>query len=274
MMRLMKFLPVIFLLGIVTLIISCEDDKSTNPQEQAPTIPPGSTIMIDFSEFPDTNSIGSPDLLNLSKKNWGWAALNVSVWNSVLTLTLALPVAAFSEAFNHQPVLQSDGSWLWQYTVVSNEETITVKLFGMLVATGIEWRMAISTTTVTDFEWFTGFSNANTTEGNWTLNANSDPPVPVLYIEWHRDPQQGTAAVKYTNIAQGIAENGSYIHYGKTNDVPHNRFYQIYGSEEDRLIDILWNYEQHFGRVKDTVKFRNEDWQCWDEKLDDINCTE
>ncbi len=185
-----------------------------------------------------------------------------------------MPVAAFSEAFNHQPVLQSDGSWLWQYNVASNEETIIVKLYGKLVATGIEWRMLLSSSTVTDFEWFTGFSNANSTEGNWTLNVISDLPEPVLFIEWHRNPQQGTADVKYINIKETDPANGSYIHYGKTNVLPHNRYYLLYSSQEERLVDIKWNYELHFGRIKDPIHFNDENWHCWDEKLDDTICTE
>jgi len=56
MMRFVRILPIISLIGFITLIISCEDDKSTNPQDQAPTVPPQSTMIIDFSEFPDTST--------------------------------------------------------------------------------------------------------------------------------------------------------------------------------------------------------------------------
>lgn len=274
MMRFMKFLPILFMIGFIVLIISCESDNSTEPKDQAPTIPPGSTMMIDFSEFPDTNSISNPDVASLSKNNWGWAALNVSVWNSLLTLTLAFPVAAFAESFNHQPVQHPDGSWLWQYIVTSNKDTITVKLFGLPVTTGIEWRMLLTAGEISNFEWFTGFSNANTTEGNWTLFKDLNSPAPFLFIEWHRNPQEGTADVKYTNITPNAPENGSYIHYGKTNEIPHNRFYNLYGSEEDRLLEIKWNFEQHFGRVKDPIHFEDENWHCWDDKLEDIDCLE
>ena len=55
MMRFIKILPIIIVTGLIGLIVSCEDDKTTNPQDQAPTIPPQSTMIIDFSEFPDTS---------------------------------------------------------------------------------------------------------------------------------------------------------------------------------------------------------------------------
>ena len=126
----------------------------------------------------------------------------------------------------------------------------------------------------TDFEWFTGYSNVPATEGNWTLNLNPDNPVPFLFINWSRNVEENTAEVKYTNIDQGSAGNGSYIHYGKTNGPTYNRFYNIFGVEEDRLINIEWNFEQYFGRVKDPKHFGDSNWYCWDEHLIDTVCPE
>lgn len=126
----------------------------------------------------------------------------------------------------------------------------------------------------TDFEWFTGYSNLPATEGTWTLNQDPSDPDPFLFIEWSRNVEDGTAEVKYTNIIPNAPENGSYIHYGKTNDVTYNRFFNIFGKVENRLINVEWNYEQHFGRVKDPQHFGNESWYCWDEMLLDTQCPE
>jgi len=274
-MRFIKTLPIIFTIGIIGLMISCEDEKTTNPQDQAPTIPPQSSMIINFDEFPDTASGSALENPFLTKKNWSWAAGNVAVWNSLLTLTLVVPVAAFSEALNHQPVKQTDGSWLWQYSISIQEVLYTAKLYGKTVTEGVEWKMILTKEgEYTDFEWFTGFSNLPATEGTWTLNKDPNTPTPFIYIEWHRNSQEGTADIKYTNIIPTVPENGSYIFYGKTNEIPYNRFYQIFGSAENRMIDIKWNYESYFGRIKDPIYFEDENWYCWDEKLDDINCTE
>lgn len=275
MMQLIRTLPILFVLAVIVLIISCEDDKTTNPQDQAPTIPPQSSMIINFDEFPDTSSDSVPKNPILSKRNWSWAAGNVAVWNSVLTLTLAVPVAAFIEAFNHQPVKQTDGSWLWQYSVSVGEALFTAKLYGKTVTEGVEWKMLLTKSgAYTDFEWFTGFSNLPATEGTWTLNKDPNSPTAFLSIEWHRNTIEGTADVKYKKINQTVPGNESYIFYGKTNEVLHNRFYQIFGAEENRLIDIKWNYEQYFGTVKDSIYFENSNWHCWDERLDDIDCPE
>lgn len=274
-MQLIKTLPILFVLAVIGILVSCEEDKTTNPQDKPPTIPPQSSMTINFAEFPDTAKENLPANSILTKRNWGWAAYNVAIWNSVLTVTLAVPIAAFVEAFNHQAVRQPDGSWLWQYTISLNEALFTAKLFGKTVTEGVEWKMLLSKQgEYSDFEWFTGFSDNSATSGNWTLNKEPNSPTPFLYIVWHRNTIEGTADIKYTKLNSTSPGNESYIFYRKTNEVPHNRFYQIFSVDENRLADIKWNYEQHFGQIKDPIYFEDENWHCWDEKLDDINCPE
>ncbi len=267
----------ILVLLISFIFFSCSNEELNTPEEESPDIPPQSTFIMDFSEFPDTSSpvllekILSPD--TLQRTNWRWAAFNVGVWNTVLTITLAVPAAAFVEAFNHEPVQQPDGSWLWSYDVTVGSIVHTAKLFGKLVSNGVEWRMLLTKQGFyEDFEWYRGFSNLTLTEGNWTLNKDPNDPVPFLYITWHRNVQQNTADIRYTNIVPQAPANGSYIFYSKTNDFPYNRFYNIFGQEETRNIDMEWNYENLFGRVMDPLYFGDPDWHCWNEQLFNIDC--
>jgi len=44
--------------------------------------------------------------------NWTWAATNVTIWNIVISVNLAIPVAAFKEALKHPGEYQDDGSWI------------------------------------------------------------------------------------------------------------------------------------------------------------------
>lgn len=279
MMRMKKLLLLAVLItsAVVFQFTGCSEDENIQ-QGDAPVVPPQSSMVIDFSEFPDTNSLGAFSKIpadTILRGNWGWAALNVAVWNTILTFTLAVPVAAFVESFNHQPVLQPDGSWLWSYTITVSGINHTAKLYGQSVAGGVNWKMLLTKEGFyTDFEWFSGFSNVPATEGTWTLNLKPDNPVPFLFIEWSRNIEDNTAEVKYTNIDQSASGNGSYIHYGKTSGPTYNRFYNIFGVEEDRLINIEWNFEQYFGRVKDPIYFGDQNWYCWDENLFDTICPE
>ena len=277
-MRFIKLFPIMIVIGFIVLMVSCGDDKSTNPNDQedkVPTIPPQSSLMINFEGFPDTSTARGFDNSNLAKTNWAWAAGNVKYWNSVLFVTLAIPTAVFIEAFKYQPVQQSDGSWLWQYSISIDEHTYTAKLYGKDLGYGVDWRMLLSKSgAYTDFEWFTGFSNHEATEGNWTVNKNPELSSPFLSIEWERNIQEETANIKYTLISPTVQHNGSYVFCGKTNEVPLNRIYQIFNSGNNNSIDIKWNFESKFGRVRDAVHFGNNNYHCWNEELDDTECTD
>ena len=267
-----KSLFVLLIISLVFWFQSCKD--VTNPEDNAPTVPPTNTMVMDFTEFPDTSTIGPlPKMSVASYQNWGWAAFNVHYWNSLVTVTLAIPVAAFAEAFNHQPVLQGDGSWLWSYNFTAVGILHTAKLYGKPNIDGVDWRMLLTKTgEYTDFEWFTGTSNLPATEGTWTLNMDPADPKPFIFIEWERNVEQNTASVKYTNIIPSDPDNGSYIQYGKTTDVTYNRYYKIWSQKNSNLTDIVWNYENHFGSVNDPLHFGDPNQHCWDELLMDTDC--
>lgn len=262
---------VIFSLFIVS---SCSDDNSTDPTTDAPTLPPQSTMVMDFNSFPDTTSPALKKInADTTRLNWGWAALNVGFWNSVIFVTLAIPVNAFGESFNHEPTQQPDGSWLWTYDVNVGSNVFTAKLYGRNVSEGVEWEMYLTKAgAYTDFLWFTGESNLTATEGSWTLNKDPQEPKQFLLINWSRDTQNTTASVRYTNILLGDPNEGNYIQYGKTTDVTYNRFYDLYDSSTTNSINIQWNFKAKFGRVMDALNFGDPFWHCWDEQLFDTQC--
>jgi hypothetical protein len=256
------------ILVLLILISSCTDKKTTQPEDSAPTLPPQTSMVMGFDQFPDTSSGVGLQKIKGTYSNWGWARLNVAVWNSVLTLTLAVPVAAFFESFNHQPVLQPDGSWLWAYDVTVSGSVYHAKLLGLIITEGVQWRMLLSKEgAYSDFEWFTGLSNLQATEGTWTLNKDPENKTAFLSIVWHRNLQDSTADIKYTDV-----QTNGYIFYGKTTEFPYNAFYQIFYAETNNETDIKWNIENKNGRVYDELHFGDTDWHCWDENLMDVDC--
>lgn len=259
---------------ILFLILSISACTNLNdPADNAPTIPPQNTMSLQVTEFPDTSTVNALPKGITTYNNWGWAAINVHYWNSILTVTLAVPVLAFSEAFNHKPVLQSDGSWLWSYNFNAGGTINTAKLYGTPNIDGVDWEMLLTKAgSYTDFEWFTGSSNLTATEGFWILNKDPNDPQPFIGIEWSRNESGDSAQVKYTNILPGANENGAYILYGKNSDSPYNRYYKIWSEMNSNLTDIFWNYENHFGTVSDPLHFGDFNDHCWDEMLMDTIC--
>jgi hypothetical protein len=208
-----------------------------------------------------------------SRANWTWAAGNVAVWNFIITVGLAVPAAAFLEAFHHQPVRETDGTWVWSYNVEVAHALHLAELHGKATDDGIQWAMHVSKEDAySDFIWYTGESNVGGTEGTWIVNYSPDNSYPLLGILWHRNPEEATADIRYTNIVPGGAENGGYIYYGIRDNLPLDAFYDIYNKSQDNLITIQWSLEAANGRVSDPIHFGDAGWHCWDENLDDTTC--
>lgn len=270
----------ILLVGTLPWAAGCNTNVQPAPDdEQPPEIPPASTFVMDFSDF---TAGGAPKLASdhvdpttlqaLPGGNWGWAALNAGVWNVIITVGLSVPVAAFLESFNHVPERQPDGSWVWSYDVNVGGIIHSAELHALAVGGDIQWAMFISKEGFYNrFNWFSGVSNLIGTEGTWTLNKDPDDATPFIGIEWHRNPQDETGDIKYTNVVPGGPENGGYIFHGITGET-FDAFYDIFNKGQENLTTIEWSRVSKDGRVKDPAHFGDEDWHCWDTDLQDVEC--
>lgn len=257
-----------------------DDESTTGPESEPPDIPPVSAFLMDFSDFPSSAQGRWAALARAegaegagTKHNWTQAAARVFVWNILITVGLAVPVASFVEAFNHEPALQTDGTWVWSYNFYVAQVLHLAELHGKLEDDVVTWKMYISKQDAyTDFLWYEGESNVATTEGTWTLNHDPDDPYPLVGILWHRNPAEETADIKYTNIVPDGPENGGYIFYGITNEVDYDTFYDIYNKGQDNYTDIEWNRTTKDGRISDPAHYIDTDWHCWDTNLEDVEC--
>jgi hypothetical protein len=258
----------VMILSILLLpFASCQKDD----QNEAPVLPPESSFVIDFSEFTDG---AKSEALNGSYHHRNWAVINVAVWNTVIAVHLAVPVASFVEAFNHEPTQQADGSWLWLYQVAAGNNTYTAKLFGKGEGINITWKMYISKTGLgafSDFLWYEGISNIAGTQGDWTLYKSPTENYPFVGIEWYKN-FDGTFGTTYTNIVPGGSENGGYISYEFTKETPYNAFYDIYNKGQNNLTEIQWHTVNKNGRIKDPKHFGTNNFYCWDSTGADIVC--
>lgn len=262
----------VFVLAALLLATGCQESTGPN-QENPPELPPEGTFVMNFADFDTTSA--NPAVLQKTQvgTNWLYSAINVGVWNTILTIGMAVPVASFVAAFDRSdPVQQDDGSWIWSYNFNALGARHTAKLQAQTENDGIRWDMFISRENgYTDYHWYTGWSNLVATEGFWVLSKRV-PDVEFLRIDWSRNSSDTVAEITYTDIETGAAGNGNYIRYGINEETPYNAFYQIYNNQQTRLIDIEWHRQNHNGRVMDEAHFGNPNWQCWDEQLNNITC--
>lgn len=270
----------IFLLltGILALsfLNSCEKDDT--PKQ--PELPPQESFIMDFSDF--QNAPGEKKALmdldglvpGQTYQNFGHSLANVAVWNTIVTIGMAVPAAAYIEAFKHTPVYQGENSWKWEYSVNSGSATYTAKLITSRISNDeFKAEMFISKTglgSYSDFKWFEGTIRYDRTHATWTLYEGPFNQVELLQIEWNMDWEKEVSDITYTNIKMGDSENGSYIGFMITDEPVYDAAYTI--STMANLINIEWNRESKEGRVKDPVKFGNELWHCWNDMLEDAEC--
>ena len=271
---------IILLLISIVLIYACKEENLTDPMSNSPEKPPIASMQLDFSSFPESESLskitGNNSLNNNeTKENWGWAWLHGVAWKAIVDVGMSIPVIAFAESFNHEPVQQEDGRWLWEYNFTPDGgANHTASLYGSVDNDGINWEMYISKEShFVEFLWFSGESNIFGTEGTWTFYDNPNNPNPLFGIEWQRNKEDSTGRIKFTNIIPDHNENGGYITYGVVSDPIYDAFFEIYNKKEENYINIKWNRETHEGRVQDSKHFGDSNWKCWDSSLENIECS-
>lgn len=278
-MRKTNFLPVL-LLG-VALMISCTKDPIIDDQQGvAPKLPAMETFIMPFTGFESadtTNLKGGSGARNMATHfHWFHAASNIVVWNAILTINMAIPVASFVEAFRHEAEFQGNGIWLWAYDYTIGGATYDAELSGKFInESEVQWEMSVSQKGgFSKVLFYSGVVSTDGKRGSWTLNYQPNNPTPYLSMEYNRDDVTGLATIRYTNIIPGSADKGDYIEYREdaNSGVEFNRAYDVYRVAEDNLLEIKWNDLDKDGRVKNPALFKDGEWRCWDGNFVDIDC--
>jgi hypothetical protein len=239
----------------------------------APTIPPVETFVIPFEDFESSGTGGLISLGAGNQSNWNYAAFTVGVWSVIITVGLAVPVAAFRASFHNIPLQQNDGSWLWSYSVNIGGSIYTAELHGQFITEGVHWAMNISKAgEYEDFLWYYGECDLPATEGFWILKQSPTNSTDLLRIDWSRNISAGTYAVRYTNIVPGGPENGGYIDTQYTKGTPYDYIWDIYNKGQNNHTYIEWSSTTGEGRVKDLNHFGDDEWHCWDSAQINVTC--
>lgn len=286
--NLMRKLSFVLALALsVFAIQSCQKDDTAEPVDpyagqEAPQLPAAETFVMPikpFTELDDGREAPgwTQEVTSRSINNWGYSAGTVLVWNTVLTVHLAIPTLAFFESFNHQAEYQGGGVWLWAYEFTGeNGATYQAELYGELLPSAeVKWDMYISQTGgFPRVHWYSGTTANDRSYARWALNFDPNNPRPFINIDFQRDNGNGAAAIRYTNSIPGVPENGGYIEYreGAGAADGFDRAYEVYKAEIDNLLEINWDSVNKNGRVKDAEKFQDQEWHCWGTDLQDTDC--
>jgi len=253
----------------------------------APTLPPATSMSIDFSNFAAKKSTSAENniqgLTTVDKSNYVFASSIAGIWSTILAINLAVPVASFGLAVNNIPTYLGSNTWEWKYDFEVVGATFKARLTGELKTSDVQWKMYISKEGVGAFSellWYSGTSQLDGKSGQWVLNHSKEFPEPALQIDWQID---GTSigSVKYTYIRDLKDDRTtepfklSYIEYGVTSNTL-NAFYNIHmnngtqGVFNDVFIE--WSTTAHNGHVKANNQFGDDLWHCWNETGENVVC--
>ncbi|PID93828.1 MAG: hypothetical protein CSA95_05965 [Bacteroidetes bacterium] len=264
-MKSIKLLGIFLLITASLLNTSCSKKEADN-HPNAPQLPPKASFIMDYS-FSKADTAHAKGYAH-----FGYSAINVLFWNVVLTGNLAIPVAAFSESFNHEPEYIGNLEWVWSYDVTVINQVYHANLHGTLVGTDVEWKMYLSKEgAYTDFLWYEGVMDSTYQEAEWLIYQSPEEPALFLTVNYLNDLENGEQSIRYTKAEEIITEE-SYIEHGNRVDVDMDRYYTIYLQDGDKLTEIEWNYAAGNGHVRDEVHFGDQEWHCWDEQRRDIEC--
>jgi len=276
-MNIMKHFIAILLSSL--LLFSCgTDDDTGGINGTAPILPSIETMVIDFGEMTNTTkSTDSPE------SNWFYSASSVVIWNSIIGSTFTVPVACFSAAANQIPTQINDLTWQWEYSVSYNNNSYQARLQGIFVSNQIQWKMYVAnsgTDPFDEFLWFEGTSEIGRRSGEWTFYHSPDFPEKMIEINWTTDGEQ-VSEITYSYVRE-LNNNreddglyGSTLSYGLQNEI-----FDVYvdlhlkDTNSDSFIDtnIEWSRSDYSGHIKAPHKFDDNEWHCWDQQANDIDC--
>jgi len=256
------------------IIITANRCQKDEEKDEPPELPPVASLLMDFSDFNNPGDTITKRKSVESYRNWGYAVGTVAFWNILATWTIGLPVMAYAEAFNQDPVYLGENSWQWSYDVTLSQVNYSAKLISKRISNE-EFTMKMLVTKsgpegYEDFKWFEGTVRYDRTSASWILYENPDDPNELISIDWEKDWEADTSVITYTYIRPGAVEYGNFIEYRTTNDSPYDSYYTV--SVSSNTVEIEWNSTTREGRIKNPMKFGDSEWHCWDENLMDIDC--
>jgi hypothetical protein len=274
-----------FLLPIVLTIVlfnGCVKKKDTPP-----TLPPAGTMSIDFSNFQSAaksaRSINEVTGITVDKSNWTLAATIAGVWNTILAVNLAVPVASFGIAVNKTPVYLENLKWEWSYSFNVIGATYKARLTGQIRTSDVKWEMYISKEGIGAFAellWYEGTSSLDGKSGQWILNHSQAFPEPLLQIDWTLTGND-IGNIKYTYIRDKKDDRtsdpfkNSYIEYGLTTNIL-NGYYNVHQNTGApnvfNDVFIEWSTTDHNGHIKAHYFYQDDLWHCWNNIGESVTC--
>lgn len=271
-MNTMKRLIATLLIPVVVLS-ACTEDESSNDMDNntPPTVPSESTMAPDLDAFDEESS---EEGRVAAIGNWGYAALNVGVYTSILYQHLVIPVTAFKATVGTEAYFDEETElWVWEKNFdIPAQSDYQVKLTADVDGNDVDWKGYISHgTEIDEFMWFEGESTVNGESGSWMLYESPENPNVWLTSDWTDEDNETVADAIFTVMKEGDNE-GSWIKFEADANAELDRTVTIFDASMDNEVTIMWSQAEVNGQVMSEAHFDDTAYHCWDANLMDTTC--
>ena len=288
-----KRLPMIVIVCALSMVIGCGEDADeiieAGDISDAPPLPPDISMAMDLTIFsggetvvPEIPVPGNPGQAGpgaetpIYGQNFANAATRVSIINAAVVSALTFPAGLFMSAKENEPVLQSDGSWLWDYSVEYDYFLVNAKLTCVEEGDKSSWSMKTSIdspiVTVEEFEWYTGVCTQDNTSGSWQFfdMFTPDEHNPTAKIDWSIQPLTGEARldIENTDTRETCDYTGDVLEYSLNIEMASMSFIDI---SEGEIWKIQWDNQTGAGSLT-VPSYNNGEEACWDSGKQDAAC--
>lgn len=215
-------------------------------------IPPESTMNLDYSTFNQINTKsvrdltpGTADMDGSELLCWGIGSVLV-LWSNVVCFTpIAVPITIYKVLKTQIPTESSDTHVVWSYSHDGHKVVITADKKGGYY----DWEWSVN---IDDFEWITGGSMEDLTEGWWQFHS---PLLPedsneTIGVVWIRTDDENNTVTFTNNNVNDVDQYGDFIEYMREGDNIYVRFHDVKDEDDNvRDITVYWNIVDHSGGI-------------------------
>lgn len=271
---------------------ACAPEEGITPDNiplVAPEIPPAEMYTMPIESFTETDvdTSGRTNRLNYrpTYRNWVHSVVSLVAWNTGVALNVAVPLTAFGLAVNEEPVYLGDDTFEWSYQYEAPDilggKTYNIVLTGTYLSLEeVEWRMLLSEEGgFQDFEWYTGLVATDFSSARFVVYHQPLDPQPLFNINFDKDltfsdPDDFDLKLRYTTIDPNSEGIGGYVEFRTQPEDDLNRVFEVKGGpgRPEISTEIEWSIPSGEGRVRDNKRFGDNEWRCWNEILQDVDC--
>jgi hypothetical protein len=221
----LRWLPVILMVATVLFIaVSC--DK--NQKGDKPELPPVESLFMSYADFDEQPGVTKSALA--SYENFSYAYSSLLFWHSSpsITLTMALPIAAYGYALTQESEYMGDNTWKWSFDFQWNEISYIVTLTASRENNeefSVKMDVALAELPNMGIKWFDGMIRYDHTQATWTIY--KEGTLAVVEGEMNYNYETNAGDLKYTYVEPEKEETGSYILYEYDQEALYDASYTV-----------------------------------------------